>query len=155
LSRISSFLARKAKATTCRQRRNAVGRKAQIKGTRFVLPRNPWNLTPKQNRLLSGLVLSNHPLARAWNLKEDFQWFWEYLHETWACRHVERSLWWASHSRVWPFKQFARLSGQHKDGILVWTGPGASKSTHKSWPSMPTYSRSQEATRCIKEEAVS
>jgi transposase len=95
--------------------------RALIKGTRFVLLKNPWNLTPKQKRSLSSLVRSNHPLARAWYLKEAFQRFWEYLHETWAWRHLEQWLWWASHSRLEPFKQFARMIRQHKDGILAWT----------------------------------
>jgi len=95
--------------------------RALIKGTRFVLLKNPWNLTPKQKRSLSSLVRSNHPLARAWYLKEDFQRFWGYLHETWAWRHLDHWLWWASHSRLEPFKQFARMIRTHKEGILAWT----------------------------------
>jgi len=95
--------------------------KALIKGTRFVLLKNPWNLTPKQKRSLSSLVRSNHPLARAWYLKEDFQRFWDYLHETWAWRHLDQWLWWASHSRLEPFKDFARMIRKHKAGILAWT----------------------------------
>jgi len=107
-------------------RRSLVGKlagptKALIKGTRFVLLKNPWTLTPKQKRSLSSLARSNHLLARAWYLKEDFQRFWDYLHETWAWRHLDQWLWWASHSRLEPFKQFARMIRKHKDGILAWT----------------------------------
>jgi transposase len=95
--------------------------KALVKGTRFVLLKNPWTLTPKQKASLSRLVRSNHPLSRAWYLKEDFQRFWDYLHEAWAWRHLNQWLWWASHSRLEPFKQFARMIRKHKDGILAWT----------------------------------
>ena len=95
--------------------------KALIKGTRFVLLKNPWNLTPKQKRSLSSLVRSNHPLARACYLKEDFQRFWDHLHETWAWRHLDQWLWWASHSRLEPFKVFAKMIRKHKAGILAWT----------------------------------
>ena len=95
--------------------------KALVKGTRFVLLKNPWNLTPKQKASLSSLVRSNHPLSRAWYLKEDFQRFWEYLHETWAWRHLDKWLWWASHSRLEPFQEFARMVRKHKEGILAWT----------------------------------
>jgi transposase len=92
-----------------------------VKGTRFVLLKNPWNLTPAQKQSLSALVRSNHPLSRAWYLKEDFQRFWDYLAEWPAQRHLTKWLWWASHSRLEPFKVFARMLREHLDGILAWT----------------------------------
>jgi len=92
-----------------------------VKGTRFVLLKNPWNLTPKQKQSLRALVRSNSPLSRAWYLKEDFQRFWDYVHERWAARHLDQWLWWASHSRLEPFKEFARLVRKHREGILAWT----------------------------------
>jgi transposase len=95
--------------------------RALVKGTRFVLLKNPWNQTPKQKRALSALLRSNNPLSRAWYLKEDFQKFWDYVHEGWACQHLTHWLWWASHSRLEPFKVFARLIRKHLDGVLAWT----------------------------------
>jgi transposase len=95
--------------------------KALIKGTRFLLLKNPWNLSPKRKQSLRELVRSNSPLSRAWYLKEDFQRFWDYLYEGWARQHLEKWLWWASHSRLEPFKAFARMIRKHKDGILAWT----------------------------------
>ncbi len=92
-----------------------------VKGTRFVLLKNPWNLTPPQKQSLSALVRSNHPLSRAWYLKEDFQRFWDYLAEWPAQRHLTKWLWWASHSRLEPFQQFARMLREHLGGILAWT----------------------------------
>jgi len=95
--------------------------KALVKGTRFVLLKNPWNLTPKQKQSLQALVRGNSPLSRAWYLKEDFQRFWDYVREGWAERHLDKWLWWASHSRLEPFKDFARLIRKHREGILAWT----------------------------------
>jgi transposase len=95
--------------------------KALVKGTRFILLKNPWNLTPKQRRALQALVRSNSPLSRAYYLKEDFQRFWDYVHERWAAKHLKQWLWWASHSRLAPFKAFARMIRDHLDGILAWT----------------------------------
>jgi transposase len=95
--------------------------KALVKGTRFVLLKNPWNLTPKQKQSLQALVRGNSPLSRAWYLKEDFQRFWDYVREGWAERHLDKWLWWASHSRLKPFKDFARLIRKHREGILAWT----------------------------------
>jgi transposase len=95
--------------------------KALIKGTRFVLLKNPWNLTPAQKQSLTALVRTNGPLSRAWYLKEDFQRFWDYLSEGWAEKHLRKWLWWASHSRLEPFQAFARMVRGHLDGILAWT----------------------------------
>lgn len=92
-----------------------------VKGTRFVLLKNPWNLTPKQKRSLRELVRTNSPLSRAWYLKEDFQRFWDYESPGWAKRHLDQWLWWASHSRLEPFKDFARMIRKHQAGILAWT----------------------------------
>jgi transposase len=95
--------------------------KELVKGTRFVLLKNPWNLSPKQKQSLRELVRRNSPLSRAWYLKEDFQRFWDYIREGWAKRHLKKWLWWASHSRLEPFKEFARMIWRHLDGILAWT----------------------------------
>jgi transposase len=38
-----------------------------------------------------------------------------------ARRHLDQWLWWASHSRLEPFQNFARMIRKHKDGILAWT----------------------------------
>ena len=92
-----------------------------VKGTRFVLLKNPWNLTPKQKRRLSELVRQNNALSRAYYLKEDFQRFWDYVYDGWAKKHMKHWLWWASHSRLEPFKDFARMVRDHLDGILAWT----------------------------------
>lgn len=102
-------------------RRLAGPQKALVKGMRFVLLKNPWNQTPKQKQALSALVRSNHPLSRAWYLKEDLQRFWDYVREGWAEKHLRQWLWWASHSRLEPFKRLARLIRTHLDGILAWT----------------------------------
>ena len=92
-----------------------------VKGTRFVLLKNPWNLTPAQKQSLTALVRSNSPLSRAWYLKEDFQRFWEYMGEWAGEKHLRKWLWWASHSRLEPFQEFARMVRKHLDGILAWT----------------------------------
>jgi len=95
--------------------------RALVKGTRFVLLKNPWNLTPKQKQQLNALVRSNSPLSRAWYLKEDFQRFFDYVREAWAAKHLTHWLGWAGRSRLEPFKRLARLVRDHLDGILAWT----------------------------------
>lgn len=92
-----------------------------VKGQRFILLKNPWNLSPTQKQSLTALVRENNALSRAWYLKEDFQRFWDYIQEAAAERHLEKWLWWAGHSRLKPFTKFATLIREHRDGILAWT----------------------------------
>jgi transposase len=95
--------------------------KTAFKRTRWIWLKNPWNLQPKERRRLSQLCRKNQPIVRAYYLKEAFQRFWDYLSEGWARPYLKHWLWWASHSRLEPFRDFARLVQNHLDGILSWT----------------------------------
>lgn len=92
-----------------------------LKKTRFILLKNPWNLTPKERRRLSHLLKLNLPIIRAYYLKEEFQRFWDYLQEKRAQAHLKQWLWWATHSRLQPLIEFARLVKEHLPGLLAWT----------------------------------
>jgi transposase len=92
-----------------------------FKKTRWLWLKNPWNLRSKERRRLSALCRINQPIVRAYYLKEAFQRFWDYRSEGWAFPYLQQWLWWASHSRLEPFKQFARMIREHIVGILAWT----------------------------------
>src|SRR4051794_18118644 len=62
--------------------------KVEVKGTRWLLLKNPWNLTNDQKERLSTLVRWNSPLVRAWYLKESFQVFWSYKQPWRAKQHL-------------------------------------------------------------------
>lgn len=98
--------------------------KLAIKGTRFILLKNPWNLTSGQRDSLFALATSakaNRRLLRGYLLKESFQLFWGYRSPFWAKRFLQNWLWQAAHSRLEPMKKFAKLVKTHIDGILAWT----------------------------------
>jgi transposase len=92
-----------------------------FKKTRWLWLKNPWNLRSKERRRLSALCRINQPIVRAYYLKEAFQRFWDYRREGWAFPYLQQWLWWASHSRLEPFKQFARMIREHIAGIMAWT----------------------------------
>jgi transposase len=92
-----------------------------IKGTRFVLLKNPWNLTAAQRDSLFNLTRLNLRIVRAYLLKETFQLFWHYKRPFYANRFLRDWLWKASHSRLEPIKKFVQLVRSHIDGILAWT----------------------------------
>jgi len=92
-----------------------------FKKTRWLWLKNPWNLRSKERRRLSALCRINQPIVRAYYLKEAFQRFWDYRYPGWAFPYLRQWLWWASHSRLEPFKKFARMIREHILGIMAWT----------------------------------
>ncbi len=95
--------------------------KVEVKGTRWLLLKNPWNLTNDQRERLSILVRWNTPLVRAWYLKEAFQLFWAYKQPKRAEEYLTKWMNSAMRSRLEPFKKFVRMLRSHLDGILAWT----------------------------------
>ena len=95
--------------------------KVAIKATRFLLLKNPWNMTIDEKERLSTLVQWNMPVVRAYFLKEMFQMFWEYKQPARAEAHLRRWIYSAVRSRLKPFKAFVRLLRRHLDGVLAWT----------------------------------
>ena len=95
--------------------------KVEVKGTRWLLLKNPWNLTNDQKERLSTLVRWNSPLVRAWYLKESFQLFGGYRQPWRAKQHLLKWINSAMRSRLEPFKKFARMLRSHLDGVLAWT----------------------------------
>jgi len=95
--------------------------KSAFKRTRWLWLKNPWNLRRDEKRRLSALCQRNLPIIRAYYLKEAFQRFWDYKSPGWSEPYLKQWLWWASHSRLQPFKRFGQMIREHLDGILAWT----------------------------------
>ena len=95
--------------------------RVSFKGTRWLLLKNPWNLSSGQKERLSTLVRWNSPLVRAWYLKESFQLFWTYRQPWRAKQHLLKWMNSAMRSRLEPFKRFVGMLGSHLDGVLAWT----------------------------------
>jgi transposase len=105
--------------------------KKAIKGTRWLLLKNPENLDPNRNerqRLDEALRL-NQPLAAAYYLKEDLRQFWEQADRTAAAAFLDDWIARASASGVGILQKFARTLQLHRTGLLNWylhhisTGP--------------------------------
>ena len=95
--------------------------RVHFKKTRYLLLKNPWNLTRSQKDRLSTLVRWNTPIVRAYYLKESFQMFWDYKQPRRAEEHLRQWLRAAKRTRLKAFKEFARMMENHIDGILAWT----------------------------------
>lgn len=113
--------------------REAIGPLAKLvlKGTRWLLLKNPENLDADRNepaRLEEALAL-NQPLATAYYLKEDLRQFWEQSSRFEAARFLDDWCVRARASGIRFLQKFANTLGGHRSGLLAWydypisTGP--------------------------------
>jgi transposase len=102
-----------------------------LKGTRWLLLKNPENLDPKrkeEERLQEALEL-NAPLATAYYLKEDLRQLWSQPNKRTARRVLRDWLARARASGIRMLEQFADTLEEHQEGILnyyryrISTGP--------------------------------
>jgi transposase len=89
-----------------------------LKGTRYLWLKNPWNLTNKQRCRLATLEKLNLKINRAYLLKENFQYVWEYKYPGWAKKFLKQWFWMATHSRLKYLRDFAWMVRRHEEGIL-------------------------------------
>jgi len=115
-----------------RVQRGAEGLHKQVlKGTRWLLLKNPQNLHDSRNereRLQEALRL-NQPLATAYYLKEDLREFWEQADKASAERFLDDWIARAEASEIGILKDFAKTLRVHRFGLVAWydypisTGP--------------------------------
>lgn len=99
----------------------AKGRKPVLTRTRWLLLKRPENLNAKQEVGLGQLLLRmNLRTVRAYLLKEDFQFFWDYVSPAWAGKFLDRWCTRARRSRLVPMKKIARMLGKHRALLLNW-----------------------------------
>ncbi|MBN1459434.1 MAG: transposase [Armatimonadetes bacterium] len=91
-----------------------------MKGTRFALLKNPWDLTRSESFKLSELQQKNQRLYRAYLLKETLARALDYLQPKRAADTLREWLAWASRSKLQPFVKAARTIRKHFDSIRAY-----------------------------------
>lgn len=108
-----------------------LGQRQILKGTRWLLLKNPENLDPLRNekqRLEEALAL-NTPLTIAYYLKEDLRQIWQQTTKAKARRVLDDWIRRAEASGIGMLQKFACTLEEHRDGILAYydyrisTGP--------------------------------
>jgi len=102
-----------------------------LKGTLWLLLKNPENLNPRKNeqQRLENALRINKPLATAYYMKEDLREFWAQLTEPLAARFLDDWIARAEASGIAMLKKFARTLQLHRTGLMNWykfsisTGP--------------------------------
>lgn len=90
-----------------------------IKKTKFVLLKNPWNLTIRQWGKLNEIQRHNAPLYRAYLLKETLAAVFDETDYDDATRELDRWIAWAVRCRLKPFVKLAKTIKKYKEGILA------------------------------------
>lgn len=88
--------------------------------SRWCLLKRPEHLTEKQSLKLKDLLACNLKTIRAYLLKEEFQFFWEYRSPAWAEKFMHQWCTKAMRSRLEPMKRMARMLRAHKPLIMNW-----------------------------------
>lgn len=89
-----------------------------LTGSRQLWLYNMENLDDDRYALLDELQQQDLKTARAWAIKENFRWFWDYTYAGNAKKFFDRWYGWARRSQLEPIKKVAAMLKNHLDGIL-------------------------------------
>jgi transposase len=96
--------------------------KKVLKGTRWLLLKNPENLDEKQDekRRLKEALKLNEPLATAYYLKDDLRRFWDQPGKRFATIFLDGWIRRAETSGIKVLKQMAKTLAAHRSGLLAY-----------------------------------
>jgi transposase len=99
-----------------------VMQKAVLKGTRWLLLKNPENLEPEKDekRRLEEALALNKPLATAYYLKDDLRRFWEQPGKAFATTFLDGWIRRAQASGIKILLQMAKTLAVHRTGLLAY-----------------------------------
>ena len=91
-----------------------------LKGTRWALQKNPWNMTRLEDEKLSTLPSTNRRLYTAYLLKESLAAVLDRRQVHVARAKLNEWVAWAKHSKLAPFVKLASTIQRHTEGILAY-----------------------------------
>jgi transposase len=93
--------------------------RAELKNSRYLWLKNPHNLSQRQRAQLDCLSASNLKTGRAYRIRLAFQELY-FQPARKAQLFLKKWYWWATHSRLPPMIEAARMVKRHWSGILRW-----------------------------------
>ncbi len=92
----------------------------RLKGSKHLWLFNPENLS--EERWIEFETLKDQELktSRAWAIKEQFRWLWEYRYAANARKFFDRWYGWAVRSQLKPIIKVAKMLKRHLDNILTY-----------------------------------
>jgi len=104
----------------------------RLVGTRYHWLRNPDRMADDQWREFGALRRSKLKTARAWALKEQAMVLWDYCYEQSARKHFTWWHRWATHSRLKPMIDKAKMLKARLRGVLTYLKHGITNATSES-----------------------
>jgi len=91
-----------------------------LTGNRYWWLRNPENIDDETWDSFDLLKEMELKTSRAWAIREQFRWFWEYQYAGSAKKFFDRWYQWASRCRLEPVKKAAKMIWKRLDNMLTW-----------------------------------
>lgn len=91
-----------------------------LKGAKYLFLKNPENMSDLERERFKALRMDKLKAGRAWSIKEMFSEFWTYSYQASAEKFFQRWYWWATHSRLKPMADVAKLMKRHLPNILTY-----------------------------------
>jgi transposase len=92
--------------------------RAELKKSRYLWLKNPRNLSQRQRAQLDSLSVANLKTGRAYRIRAFQELYLQPAKNAEA--FLKKWYWWATHSRLPPIIEVARMVKRHWDGILRW-----------------------------------
>ena len=89
-----------------------------LAGSKYLWLYSQENLPEIHKQRFATLRAANLKTARAWAIKDGLRVLWDYHHPGWARRFWKQWYFWATHSRLRPVAEVARMLARHLNGIL-------------------------------------
>lgn len=90
-----------------------------LAGTKYLWLYSAENLPSRHAERFGALRALELKTGRAWAIKEDLRYLWDYHRRGWAEKHWSRWYFWATHSRLQPVIDVARMIKRHYDGVMA------------------------------------
>lgn len=88
--------------------------------SKYLWLTNPENMTAKARERFAVLKLAELKTGRAWAIKESLRSLWNYRSPAWARKFWDRWYYWATHSRLKPIVNAAKLIARHLPNVLTY-----------------------------------
>lgn len=91
-----------------------------LKGAKYLFLKSLANMSDSEKEKFKALRMDKLKSGRAWSIKEMFSEFWAYSYQASAEKFFQRWYWWATHSRLKPMADVAKLMKRHLPNILTY-----------------------------------
>lgn len=91
-----------------------------LASSKYLWLTNPANMTDEARSRFDELKMLELKTGRAWALKEALRELWNYTSGAWAAKYWKRWYYWATHSRLAPMIDAAKLIARHLPNVLTY-----------------------------------